>query len=115
MLKFKDVFLGRNDLNILFEASDGKVITAHPTSTEFLINYGFISRYALSDNEYEFVITPLGIRYLEYLQQSQKNHEDGAPKGDSDKNRILQNICKALAVAASLATILATLKAFDIF
>ena len=66
-IDFKNVFLSSRDLEILSKASHGSVITTHPTTTEFLIGYGFISKYLSSGKENEFVITPLGIKYLEYL------------------------------------------------
>ncbi|MDD2218245.1 MAG: hypothetical protein PHW03_07680 [Eubacteriales bacterium] len=66
-LDFKDVFLGSSDLEVLASVRYGSVVSAHPVSVKFLVDYRFISHYALSDVGHEFVITPLGIRYLEYL------------------------------------------------
>lgn len=66
-INFKDIFLSTSDLENLANARNGNVINVHPVSAEFLINYGFISFYAFSDIDHEFVITPLGVQYLEYL------------------------------------------------
>jgi len=66
-LNFKDVFLSPNDLEILANARYGAIVSVHPESVRFLIEYGFISHYALSNAEHEFVITSLGVQYLEYL------------------------------------------------
>ncbi|MDR7814645.1 hypothetical protein [Lacrimispora sp.] len=66
-VNFKNVFLSSRDLDILSKASCGSIITTHPAAAEFLTSYGFISQYPSSERENEFVITPLGIQYLEYL------------------------------------------------
>lgn len=66
-VNFKNVFLSSRDLDILSKASCGSIITTHPAAADFLTSYGFISQYPSSERENEFVITPLGIQYLEYL------------------------------------------------
>lgn len=66
-IDFKNVFMSSEDLRILSLARCGNVITVHPVSAKYLMDYGFLSRYALSNTDDKFVITPLGIRYLEYL------------------------------------------------
>lgn len=64
---FKDIFLSARDLKILNDARYGAIVEVHPVDAQFLLEYGFLSNYALSDNEYKFVITSLGVQYIEYL------------------------------------------------
>lgn len=66
-INFRDIFLSSDDLSLLSSARYGAVINIHPASAKFLIEYEFITHYSLSTKENEFVITPLGSRYLEYL------------------------------------------------
>lgn len=66
-INFKNIFISSEDLKILSSARCGNVITVHPVSAKFLIDYGFLSPYALSNTDNEFVITPLGMLYSEYL------------------------------------------------
>lgn len=77
-LIFKDIFLTTYDLETLASARYGSIVKIHPASTKFLIEYGFISRYTLSDAEHELVITSLGVNYLEYLDSIllEKNKEE---------------------------------------
>lgn len=66
-IDFKNVFISSEDIKILSSARFGNIITVHPVSAKYLINYGFLSRYTLSESDNKFVITSLGIRYFEYL------------------------------------------------
>lgn len=67
MLDFDAVFLSRNELETLRSADAGKVIDATHVPVPALLSYGFLSQYPLNKNQY--VITPLGCDYCEYLDR----------------------------------------------
>jgi hypothetical protein len=70
MLDYNKVFLTSQELRILEEISMGKVLRLHFTSTEHLLELGFISKYALSERTDEYVVTAEGLRYVEYKAAS---------------------------------------------
>lgn len=67
MLDFDAVFLSQNELETLRFADAGKVIDATHVPVPALLSYGFLSQYPLNKNQY--VITPLGCDYCEYLDR----------------------------------------------
>ncbi len=67
MLDFDAVFLSQNELETLRSADAGKVIDATHVPVPALLSYGFLSQYPLNKNQY--VITPLGCDYCEYLDR----------------------------------------------
>lgn len=67
MLDFDAVFLSRSELETLRSADAGKVIDATHVPVPALLSYGFLSQYPLNKNQY--VITPLGCDYCEYLDR----------------------------------------------
>lgn len=67
MLDFDAVFLSRNELETLRSADAGKVIDATHVPVPALLSYGFLSQYPLNKNQY--VITPLGCDYCEFLDR----------------------------------------------
>lgn len=67
MIDFSTVFLSRDDLNLLHAAEYGKVLDATHISLRTLTEYGFVEPYRSSDRE--FVITPLGLHYCEYIDR----------------------------------------------
>lgn len=102
-INFKDVFLSSRDFEILSKASSGNVITIHPATTEFLLSYGFISRYSFSGSNNEFVITPLGIQYFEYL--------DTLKLGNSKEQKRLR-IAEVRSWIAIFVSLIALIKSF---
>lgn len=67
MLDFDAVFLSRNELEILRSADSGKVVDTTHVPVPALLSYGFLSQYPLNENQY--VITPLGCDYCEFLDR----------------------------------------------
>lgn len=67
MLDFDSVFLSQNELETLRSADAGKVIDATHVPVPAFLSYGFLSQYPLNKNQY--VITPLGCDYCEYLDR----------------------------------------------
>lgn len=67
MLDFDAVFLSQNELETLRSADAGKVIDATHVPVPALLSYGFLSPYPLNKSQY--VITPLGCDYCEYLDR----------------------------------------------
>lgn len=100
-MKFDEIYLSPQDLEILKSAFNGKVVNIHPVKGSHLKDLNLISSY-LSGSEREFVITPLGRRYLEY---SHRRDELILKKSKSDKRYLLYSeirgwITVALALAA---------------
>lgn len=63
---FADLFLSSSEFSTLEQFSNGSVICPHSVITDPLLQYGFISPYSFSDTDSGFVITDLGLKYLEY-------------------------------------------------
>lgn len=101
-LNFKEIFLSARDLKILKDAQYGAIIEVHPIDAQFLLDYGFLSNYSLSDNEYKFVITPLGIQYINYYDSVvlEKNKEE--QRLEMEEKRLHRaEICSWLALLIS--------------
>lgn len=104
ILDFEKVHLSTSDLRILNAASVGKVIDCHPIYAEYLLTLGFLTRYALSDTDSQFVITDMGLRYKEYLATEAAN---AVKRAKQEKFRywfgvILSNAIAILALIVSI-------------
>lgn len=98
MLDYKKVYLTPNDLEILDRISSGAVLRLHIVDAEHLEQLGFISHYALSDYDDEYVISLEGLRYHSFLdaenarkaqeEQQRADREKQALKNQRRKDRI---------------------------
>lgn len=68
MTDFEKVFLDIRSMHILKEVACGSVLTLHETDARLLLSLGFISKYALSKTEDEYVVSDDGLLYVEFLQ-----------------------------------------------
>lgn len=81
-MDFDKIFLDSRSQKILRSAASGGIIRLHPVDAAFLLSLGFISEYALSEHGSEYVITPDGLRYEEYLEkiEAQRHKQERAEK-----------------------------------
>lgn len=108
MLDFDAVFLSQNELETLRSADAGKVIDATHVPVPALLSYGFLSQYPLNKNQY--VITPLGCDYCEYLDRKalEKKRRERKESFRFWLPVILSNV---MAIAALIISIIALRKA----
>ncbi len=55
-------------MDILIRASSGEIICSNTACIDFLLQFGLLDQYAFSESGTEYVITPLGSRYLQFLE-----------------------------------------------
>lgn len=108
MLDFDAVFLSRNELETLRSADTGKVIDATHVPVPALLSYGFLSQYPLNKNQY--VITPLGCDYCEYLDRKSLEKKRRERK-ESFRFWLPVILSNVMALAALIISIIALRKA----
>ena len=69
-----EIFLTNYEISCLQELRYGAALYFHPATTDHLLSLNFIRQYNFS-NDLRFVITPEGLRYLEYYDQVQHEKE----------------------------------------
>lgn len=70
-MEFESIYLCKRDMEILLRASSGEIICSNTACIDFLLQFGLLDRYALSKSGTEYVITPLGSRYLQFLEDNE--------------------------------------------
>lgn len=109
-LNFKDLFLSADDLEILANARYGGIVKVHPVSVKFLIKYGLISQYLLSDKESEFVITSLGLQYMKYLDKILLENDSEDKRRKKEEKRLkLAEIRSWMSILISLMALIGSL------
>lgn len=108
MLDFDAVFLSRNELEILRSADSGKVVDTTHVPVPALLSYGFLSQYPLNKNQY--VITPLGCDYCEYLDRKSLEKKRRERK-ESFRFWLPVILSNVMALAALIISIIALRKA----
>ena len=74
-MKYSDIYLTKREIQHLNLMSDGRVIRLHTVDTENLLKYNLISVHNLSNCSNNYVITPNGLKYVEYLQSIKKEKQ----------------------------------------
>ena len=72
-MSFTDTFISARNYQQLLDLSSGKVMHLHIIDADPLLKRGFISPYLSSRKNDKYVITPLGMLYLEYYSLQEKN------------------------------------------
>lgn len=80
MPDYNQLFLTTQELRILDKISSGAVLRLHAVNAEYLLKLGFISKYNLADRTDEYVVTPEGLRYTEYLDNKRAIDKNLAAK-----------------------------------
>lgn len=83
-LDFDSIYLNKRDKGTLQEAASGVILRKNFADVEFLFTYGLLDRYALQSDDHSFIITPTGLRYLEYIEEQKKER---AAKEELEKRR----------------------------
>lgn len=69
---YDKVYLSNRELNVMNDIRYGAVLRLHVVESEYLLSLHFIVPYALSERDDEYVVTTEGCRYMEYLDQKQR-------------------------------------------
>ena len=99
-MDFTSIYLTHHDLSILYKLSNGCVCQLYEYEANYLISLGFVSPYA-SGNGSEYVITPTGLRYIDFLDEQQKLSR-------ATKKQIALNTI--ISIIAAIASVLALFK-----
>lgn len=107
-LDFESIYLNRKDKETLLEAASGSVLRKHPAEVEFLVTYGLMAQYALQPDGRSFVITPTGLRYLDYIleQDKRRNEKEMLEKRRYQISISLSVLSLVIAICSVLAQIL---------
>lgn len=97
-MNFESIFLMPRELQTMESIRYGAVLRLHIVEAQYLLSAGFISPYALSERDDEYVVTPEGCRYMEYFdrlqaekksEQLQKEKEQAAQRKSERAGHIL--------------------------
>lgn len=103
MKNYDQIFLSDQDIDILNKLVSGQVLCLHCVEAQHLFELGFITKYALSKREDEYVVTADGELYYEYLRK--KNSE----KANSEKAEHNERVREWFAIIVSNLIALASL------
>ena len=103
---FNSIFLTKYEITLLDEIGGG--IITKPYITEHLISLGFLANY--NKQKDRFVITPKGVRYLEFIEQKKiKESEEKKLAGRRYWiSLIITNLISLAALAVSIIALLNT-------
>lgn len=76
MLNYQSLFLSDRDLHILNSSSSGAILTLHESDAEFLLSIKFIAPYQFSSTGKEYIVTPEGLRFKEFLNKQKEHMEE---------------------------------------
>lgn len=74
-MDYDKVYLSERERNVMSDIRYGAVLRLHIVESEYLLSLHFIAPYALSDRDDEYVVTTEGRRYMEYLDQKQREEK----------------------------------------
>lgn len=111
MIDYNKIFLSSQETEILSETALGMIVKLRPSAAERLLSLGFISHYTLSGQTSEYVATPDGLRYMEYLNKEQLKEKISEEKEAKKFRREMNAAWASIIVSAmlSLASMLISL------
>ena len=100
---FDKIFLTERDVSLLEDSKNGEVI--YSKSADYLLEMGLMEHYRLTENKNAFVITPIGLRYVKYLNDLKQK--------EKNKQKIISIrywITNAISILALIVSIIALIK-----